>query len=111
MLHAHARPPPSSCVLMSAARFHASPQPFFINTTDKEDFFDMLEGLKEIVAKHNNAKIMDAVQRSLDAKKARVITHLPPTTVPAAAAATHRPTQHHPAAVACPSRSRHRARL
>jgi len=43
--------------------------PFFINTTDKEDFFDMLEGLKEIVAKHNNAKIMDAVQRSLDAKK------------------------------------------
>jgi len=42
---------------------------FRINTTDKDDFFDMLEGLKEIVAKHNNAKIMDAVQRSLDDKK------------------------------------------
>jgi len=44
---------------------------FFINTTDKDDFFDMLEGLKEIVAKHNNAKIMDAVQRSLDDKKTK----------------------------------------
>jgi len=44
---------------------------FFINTTDKDDFRDMLEGLKEIVAKHNNAKIMDVVQKAVDEANAK----------------------------------------
>lgn len=35
----------------------------------QDDFRDMLEGLKEIVAKHNNGRIMDVVQKAVDDAK------------------------------------------
>ena len=65
------RAPPTSLPHAPPCHTHpaAAPQTFVVNTTDADDFFDMMEGLKEIVAKHNNAKIMDAVQASLEKKK------------------------------------------
>ena len=62
-------PPLSPILVLTLPLLPLLLQTFYINTTDKDDFFDMLEGLKEIVAKHNNGKIMDAVQKGLDAKK------------------------------------------